>query len=118
MRKNAFQLSKEDCRVLETERMAAQIAKKYKYDRRLRGLLLCGREGGVEGIPVGSPPGRKRQMSQTQEETLAQMLEAGPFGYGFIHRILHHLGFTVQYPTRGLHGADNEEQQRWVKKYT
>lgn len=31
-----------------------------------------------------------------------------------IHRILDKIEFTVQYPTRRLHGADTDLQQRWV----
>jgi len=85
VRKKAFKLSDEGIEILESERSAAKEAGGQKYDRRLRGLLLCGREGktqqeaaeivefsprhfqkiirqyrakGIQGIAVHSPPGR------------------------------------------------------------
>ncbi len=169
MRKNAFQLNEEEIKLLESERLRARQGKEFKYDRRLRGILLCGRDGlsqrkaaemiemklryfqivirkyreeGIGGVKVQSPPGRTRTMSEEQERELSNLLESGPSGCGYdtgvwdwrtvrdlifrqfnlkyskshIHRILHKLGFTVQYPNRNLYGADQELQQRWVKE--
>lgn len=167
MRKNAFRLDKSQIKEIESERKRAQKQKKIKYDRRLRGLLLCGESGfsqqvaaemiemtlrpfqsiirtyrnqGVAGIKVISPPGRPPSMSKDQEDELSGLLILGPEASGYdsgvwdwrtvqdlivrhfkrkysksqIHRILHKIGFTVQYPTRRLHGADIALQQRWV----
>jgi transposase len=98
-------------------------------------------EGGIEKLRPGKAPGRESRLSQQQKDRLAKMIEAGPEECGLdtggwtgpivrdlIHKrfgvkysveqtrkILHKLGFSVQYPKVVLAEASLFEQERWLR---
>ena len=100
------------------------------------------RLGGVEGLRPRKAPGAKPRLSKKQLERLQRWVQRGPEACGFdtgvwtgplvrdfikrkfgvnysvvqVRRILHKLGFSVQYPKKILSEASQEEQERWLKK--
>lgn len=110
--------------------------------RTLRDWLAWYREKGAEGLRGGFSTGRPSKLDSDQKEELKQLMIDAPAEvgldtgiwtapvvarlikerYGIIYsdsqvqRILHTLGFTVQYPKRRLFGADPKAQARWVQE--
>lgn len=100
------------------------------------------RKRGMQGLIKGPYPGKKPKLTQDQLDELAALIEAGPeevgldtgvwsapilaqtikarFGVSYsasgLRKLLHRLGFSVQYPTRRLSKADLEEQRRWIEQ--
>lgn len=97
---------------------------------------------GIDGLRTVKPEGRPPRLDSTQQETLIEVVEAGPQAAGFdggvwtgpmigelirnefgvqyhnhhIPRLLHDLGFSVQRPRKRLARADAKKQQEWVSK--
>jgi transposase len=121
----------EVARILEVARSTVQ-----RWIERYRGR-------GVTGLVVQGPhKGRKPRLSLEEKRELALIIQDGPensgldtgvwtsplivdlversFGISYsasqIRRILHELGFTVQYPRRKLAEADEERQATWVRE--
>lgn len=101
------------------------------------------RSRGVTGLLVQGPyKGRKSRLSLDQKRDLARMIRQGPEACGLdtgvwtsptiadlvkrrfniqyspsqIRRILHELGFSVQYPRRLLSKADKKLQATWLEE--
>jgi transposase len=100
------------------------------------------REGGIEGLRAAPRPGRERRLTEEQRQELAAIVEAGPaaagldvgiwtspilaevirrrFGVRYSHsqvrRILHQLGFSVQFPRKKLARADHQAQEEWLNE--
>lgn len=98
------------------------------------------RMGGVEMLMKGPYPGKKPAMTAAQKAKLKEIVLAGPENYGLdtgvwtapvvgtvikkefsisysssqIRRILHALGFSMQYPKQVLSRADKEQQKTWL----
>lgn len=96
---------------------------------------------GMEGILEGHRCGRPVRLSESQLQTLEDILDSGPVAYGFqtgiwtcpmvsriikeefsvsyhpahVSRILHHLKFSVQRPKKILARADKEAQSHWIR---
>jgi transposase len=170
MRKNAFRLNQDEIEMLEKERERIGRHRDPKYDRRLRGLLLVGRDGksqrnaaeiieldfrhfqrvirdyrdgGIEAIKLGMPPGRPSRLSGKDKEELRKHIEKSPTECGYdsgvwdgkmigdlirktfsatykrsqINRLLHQIGFTYQYPSQKLHGSDEKKQKEWLLEF-
>jgi putative transposase len=99
------------------------------------------RRGGVGGLRKGPFPGSRSSLPPEQKEELASLIEGGPenagldtgvwtapiiadlvkrrFGVSYsasqIRRILHGLGFSLQFPRRKLSGADRRLQANWLR---
>jgi transposase len=98
-------------------------------------------EAGIEGLRPRKAPGRAPRLSEHQKDRLARMIDAGPEECGFdtgcwsgpvvrdlikmrfgvdysveqVRKILHKLGFSVQYPKIVLSEASLHEQERWLR---
>ena len=121
----------EVARILEVARSTVQ-----RWIERYRGR-------GVTGLVVQGPhKGRKPRLSLEEKRELPLIIQDGPEKSGLdtgvwtsplivdlversfeisysasqIRRILHELGFTVQYPRRKLAEADEERQATWVRE--
>jgi transposase len=99
------------------------------------------RVSGVTGLINGPYPGKHSRLSAEQKAELSTIIEEGPekqdletgvwtapiivdlvsrrFGIDYsasqIRRILHELGFSLQYPRQKLSKADRERQTRWLR---
>jgi transposase len=97
---------------------------------------------GVEGLLEGCRSGRPPELNPEQRKQLADILESGPVAYGldngvwtspmiarvieeefgvtyhpgYVRRMLHTLGFSVQRPRRVLARANAAEQDRWHRR--
>lgn len=101
------------------------------------------RREGIKGlVPKTSTRGRKMKLGSHQRLLLAKALERGPraAGYqgnvwtskmvadyinnrwkvkyhpGHVRKLLHELGFSVQYPREKLALADKETQEKWINE--
>jgi len=100
------------------------------------------RNDGIQGVAKGPYPGRSAKLDEKQMAELAQMIEVGPeesgldtgvwtipilvrivknrFGVAYsvsgLRKLVHALGFSVQYPTRRLSKADLEQQRTWIRE--
>lgn len=98
------------------------------------------REGGVDALRSKPIPGRPSRLTDAQLKQFAAIVEAGPeaagldtgvwtgpiladvvrkkFGVRYsasqVRRILHKLGFSLQYPKKKLARADLAAQEKWV----
>ena len=96
---------------------------------------------GVEGLRPKKAPGRKPLLNADQEHRLSKIIENGPEAYGLdtgiwsgpiirdlierrfkirysveqARRILHKLGFSIQYPKQVLSEASQAAQDRWLR---
>lgn len=148
-----FKLSFDDIEELEALRLEARESRELALMKRVRAILLVGRDGrrrqeaaeiceasvravflwqesyrkhGVEGLRTGVHTGRPSRLSPDELEALASLIEGGPeaagldsgrwtsamvcneiftrFGVRYstsrVRRILHQLGFSVQYPKK------------------
>lgn len=97
---------------------------------------------GVSGLRPLKQPGRKARLSPKQLQRLRRIISNGPEDYGLdtgvwtgpivrdlilkrfrveysveqSRRILHKLGFSIQYPKQVLSEASLAEQERWLRK--
>src|SRR3974390_753678 len=97
----------------------------------------CGEEGLWEGHRSGRPP----ELSTTQREQLADILDSGPVAYGLetgiwtsplvaqvireefdcsyhpghVRKLLHRMGDSVQRPTTRLVQADLRQKRKWTR---
>jgi len=98
-------------------------------------------EYGEEGLWEGHRSGRPTELSLSQREQLADILDSGPVAYGLetgiwtspvisrviaeefnrhyhpghVRKMLKRLGYSVQRPTTRLVQADPVEKSRWVR---
>ena len=96
---------------------------------------------GIEGLRTKKAPGRRPLLTPAQEQRLAKIIENGPEAFGLdtgvwsgpiirdvierrfkikysveqSRRILHKLGFSVQYPKHVLSEASQAAQDHWLK---
>ena len=96
---------------------------------------------GIDGLRPKKAPGRKPFLTSAQEKRLAKIIENGPEAFGLdtgvwsgpiirevierrfkikysveqARRILHKLGFTVQYPKHVLSEASQAAQDKWLR---
>jgi transposase len=99
------------------------------------------RSGGIPGLVNGPYPGKASRLSAEQKFELALIIEHGPEAHGLdtgvwtapvvadllarrfgvkyscsqVRRILHELGFSVQYPRQKLSQADKDRQTTWLR---
>ena len=105
-----IKLTDQEVEAVERARACAQQAKDFEYDRRLRGLLLVGRErftqasaaqmlevsasaitywvmdyrrGGVEALQTGKAPGARPRLGEQERSELTQLVVSGPEACGF-----------------------------------
>jgi transposase len=97
---------------------------------------------GVDGLLEGDRPGRPAELSEKQQQKLADILDSGPVAYGLdaglwtspriawliaeefgvryhpghVRKRLHAWGFSVQRPRRVLARADAAAQDRWHRR--
>ena len=101
------------------------------------------RKNGIRSLtPKTSTRGRKKKLNDHERLLLAKAIERGPqkAGYdgnvwtspmvseyikkrwnveyhpGHVRKLLHRLGFSVQFPREKLALADQEKQEKWVKR--
>ena len=123
-------------------RTAPEIASLLKVHRSKVSIWLhYWHRWGMDGILEGHRPGRPKELTHPQLQTLADILDSGPVAYGFhsgvwtcpmvcriieeefsvayhpahVSRILQQLGFSVQRPKKVLARADRQLQSRWVR---
>ena len=123
-------------------RTAPEIASLLKVHRSKVSIWLHHwQRWGMDGILEGHRPGRPKELTHPQLQTLADILDSGPVAYGFhsgvwtcpmvsrvikeefsvpyhpahVSRILQQLGFSVQRPKKVLARADKQLQSRWVR---
>jgi len=123
-------------------RTAPEIASLLKVHRSKVSIWLHHwQRWGMDGILEGHRPGRPKELTHPQLQTLADLLDSGPVAYGFhsgvwtcpmvcriieeefsvayhpahVSRILQQLGFSVQRPKKVLARADKQLQSRWVR---
>jgi transposase len=96
---------------------------------------------GVDGLRPKKYPGRKPLLTPDQEHRLSKIIENGPEAFGLdtgiwtgpiirdvierrfkikysveqARRILHKLGFSIQYPKHVLSEASQSAQERWLR---
>lgn len=119
---------------------SGQIAALLDAPRSRVSVWLASYEGdGWEGLLEGSHTGRPAALDVLDQHLLADILDSGPVAYGFLSgvwtapmvvrvieeefsvcyhpgyvcRLLHRLGFSLQRPQRVLARADPVEQARW-----
>lgn len=109
--------------------------------RKLREWLRWYRDEGPEGLRDGVHTGRRAKLKDEEKEELKTMIIAGPAASGLdsgiwtapivcgvikqyfnvdysvsnVQRMLHALGFSVQYPKKAFSGADKEAQADWLQ---
>lgn len=169
MLKSKFKLGTRQQNQLLSAREAAKADGDQRLDRKLRALLLVGRDGlthveaaavlevdmasifnwqrdyrqgGLAALSYKSIPGRPGRLDKAQLGTLSALVEAGPeaagldtgvwtapilvdlirkrFGVQYsasqVRRILHKLGFSLQYPKKKLARADIQAQEKWLNE--
>jgi transposase len=165
MAKSDFSLSEKEIEKLEKKRAEAKDDKDYDLDKRLRSLLLIGRDKktrnevaaicevsersiygwqkdyrniGIKGIESKVIPGRPRKLDRKSLKRLSKIILLGPEEAGYetgiwtvplltalikrdfnvvysvsqVRRILHELGFSVQYPKK-----NSQKQTTDCRKY-
>ncbi len=99
-------------------------------------------EGGLNGLKPLPRPGKKPMLEDEQRDELSKIIEAGPdaagldtgiwtarlvgelirkrfgvsYSEGHVRKLLHKLGFSVQYPRKKLAKADLAAQEAWLKE--
>lgn len=105
-----------------------------------RWVMAYARDG-IEGLRPKKAPGRKSFLNADQEHRLSKIIENGPEAFGLdtgvwtgpvirdvierrfkikysveqARRILHKLGFSVQYPKHVLSEASQAAQEKWLR---
>jgi transposase len=119
-----------------------KASQKCKIDiRNLREWLHWFREEEIDGLKEGQHTGRPSRLNPEQKKELKQIIIDGPaksgldtgiwtapilckviqsrFGFDYspsqVRRLLHELGFSVQYPKKVLSGADHQAQAQWLE---
>lgn len=108
----------------------------------ITGWVMKYTQGGIDALRPGKAPGAKARLTDAQKQRLSKMIESGPeecgldtgvwtgpivrdliaqrFGVSYsveqTRRILHQLGFSVQYPKQVLSEASQADQERWLRK--
>ena len=123
-------------------RTTGQIAQGLQVDRtRVHAWIRAWNEHGDEGLLEGHRSGRPAELSDSQREQLADILDSGPVAHGLntgvwtsplIAQIIHEefgvsyhpghvrhllkgLNFSVQRPKTRLVQADPKKQNRWIR---
>ena len=121
---------------------SGQIAQGLQVDRtRVHAWIGAWNAYGDEGLLEGHRSGRPAQLSATQREQLADILDSGPVAYGLntgvwtsplisqiieeefevsyhpghVRHLLKQLNFSVQRPKTRLVQADPKKQNRWIR---
>ena len=121
---------------------SGQIAQGLQVDRtRVHAWIGAWNVYGDEGLLEGHRSGRPAQLSATQREQLADILDSGPVAYGLntgvwtsplisqiieeefevsyhpghVRHLLKQLNFSVQRPKTRLVQADPKKQNRWIR---
>ena len=121
---------------------SGQIAQGLQVDRtRVHAWIGAWNEHGDEGLLEGHRSGRPAELSATQREQLADILDSGPVAYGLntgiwtspliaqiiedefavgyhpghVRHLLKRLNFSVQRPKTRLVQADPKKQNRWIR---
>lgn len=107
----------------------------------ITGWIRMYKDGGIDGLRPRKAPGNKPRLTPQQLERLKKLILAGPEANGLdtgvwtgpivrelvlqrfkvaysvsqIRRILHQIGFSVQYPKKILSEAQKYEQDKWLK---
>jgi transposase len=124
------------------QQTTGQIAQGLQVDRtRVHAWIGAWNEYGAEGLLEGHRSGRPAQLSATQREQLADILDSGPVAYGLntgvwtspllaqiikeefavsyhpghVRHLLKQLNFSVQRPKTRLVQADPKKQNRWIR---
>ena len=111
--------------------------------RSVQDWLRLFREEGLRGMaPKTSTRGRPRKLDEHERMLLSKAIERGPLECGFkgavwtsplvaeyiwrrwgiryhpghVRKLLHYLGFSVQFPKDKLALADHEAQEKWLKE--
>ncbi len=110
--------------------------------RTLRSWVKSFKESGVSGLIEKPRPGAKPRLAASQLETLRGIVRENPEKYGLetgvwtaplirtvikkefsitydvsqVRRILHKLGFSIQYPRESLSKADLNRQLQWLQE--
>ena len=119
-----------------------RIAQGLQVDRtRVHAWIGAWNEHGAEGLLEGHRCGRPAELSATQREQLADILDSGPVAYGLntgvwtspllaqivaeefdvqyhpghVRRLLGQMNFSVQRPKTRLVQADPYKQNRWIR---
>jgi transposase len=108
----------------------------------IKGWIRRVKKEGISGLLDKKYPGARPKLESAQKDKLVQIVEQGPEIYGLdtgvwtgplikevilkefgvtyhvsqVRRILHQLGFTVQYPRVRLSKADVEKQRTWLRE--
>ena len=123
-------------------RTSGEIAELLESPRSKVSLWLAHfQEHGVPGLLEGHRTGRPVELSHTQQQALADIIESGPVAYGFdcgvwtspriarvieeefgvhyhpghVRHLLHRMNFSVQRPRRVLVRGDPTQQNRWQR---
>lgn len=104
--------------------------------------VMTYKSAGIEGLRPGIHPGAKPRLTDAQKARLSKWIEEGPeecgldtgvwtgpivrdlierrFGIHYsvpqVRKILHQLGFSVQYPKHVLSEASQKDQDRWLRR--
>jgi putative transposase len=124
-------------------RLQKEVATIFKVPlRTLEWWIQQFRSEGISGLVNGPYAGKPSRLSVEQKTELALIIEEGPeahaldtgvwtapvvvelvarrFGVRYscsqVRRILHELGFSVQYPRQKLSQADKERQATWLRE--
>ena len=123
----------------ELNEIAAAVKRSYSTVQR---WLREFRERGLRSLDHKPRPGRPRELDDHQRMLLDKAIERGPracgyhgavwtsplvadyikkrFGVeyhpGHVRKLLHELGYTLQFPKTKLALADHEAQERWLKR--
>jgi transposase len=124
------------------QQTTGQIAQGLQVDRtRVHAWIGAWNEYGAEGLLEGHRSGRPAQLSATQREQLADILDSGPVAYGLntgvwtspllaqiikeefavsyhpghVRHLLKQMNFSVQRPKTRLVQADPKKQNRWIR---
>lgn len=124
-------------------RTQKEVAAVFKVPlRTLEWWIRQFRSEGISGLVNGPYVGKSSRLSAEQKSELALIIEEGPEAHGLdtgvwtapvvadmvarrfrvryscsqIRRILHELGFSVQYPRQKLSQADKELQATWLRE--
>ena len=119
-----------------------RIAQGLPVDRtRVHAWIGAWNEHGAQGLLEGHRCGRPAELSATQREQLADILDSGPVAYGLntgvwtspllaqivaeefdvqyhpghVRRLLGQMNFSVQHPKTRLVQADPYKQNRWIR---
>lgn len=123
----------------ELEEIARAVGRPYKT---VQEWLRLFRADGVKSLDIKPRSGRPRELGDHERLLLAKAIERGPQASGFnggvwtspmvaeyiekrwgvkyhvghVRKLLHQLGFSVQFPREKLALGDQKAQERWLKR--